>query len=166
DDAGGLAGPSGPHRLSKDRENCADGVEVAISSRGKSGSRDCYTKRRLGFAMVVPQDYHTTSKSSPPRRLRDSHALFRDEARHMTRLAVPVVVTYLFQMMPSVITIILVGRVENVAEEYTTKLHLDAASLSVLFVNLVFLAPAFGLLTALDTLCAQGMSARCVGQVR
>ena len=107
--------------------------------------------------MDPPQHYGTTSKSSP-RRFSDKHALFRDEARRMTRLAVPVVVTYLFQMMPSVITIILVGRVENVAEEYTTKLHLDAASLSVLFVNLVFLAPAFGLLTALDTLCAQGKS--------
>ena len=114
--------------------------------------------------MVAPHDYGTAASKSPPRRrLRDSHALFRDEARHMTMLAVPIVVTYLFQMFPSVITIILVGRVENVAdgvdeEGYTKKLHLDAVSLSVLFVNLVFLAPAFGLLTALDTLCAQGKS--------
>ncbi|KAL9185030.1 hypothetical protein ACHAXT_002807 [Thalassiosira profunda] len=92
--------------------------------------------------------------------------LLHDELAGMTRLAVPVIFTYLLEMFPRIVTIILVGRIESLEERAgddhslsLQKLHLDAASLAIMFGNVVSLSPAFGLLTALDTLCSQAHGA-------
>ncbi|KAL7524025.1 hypothetical protein ACHAXR_000410, partial [Thalassiosira sp. AJA248-18] len=76
--------------------------------------------------------------------------LLQDEIAGMTKLAIPVIMTYMLEMLPGIVTIILVGRVEydddNDEEGLTTsmqKLHLDAASLAVMFTNVVALSPAF-----------------------
>ncbi|KAL7535978.1 hypothetical protein ACHAXR_007509 [Thalassiosira sp. AJA248-18] len=78
--------------------------------------------------------------------------LLQDEIAGMTKLAIPVIVTYILEMLPGVVTIILVGRAveyddDNDDEGLTTsmqKLHLDAAALAVMFTNVVALSPAFG----------------------
>lgn len=92
----------------------------------------------------------------------DDGELLRDEIAGMTKLAVPVIITYFLEMLPSIITIILVGREYDGGEEGASggelsmqKLHLDAASLAVMFCNIVAMSPAFGILTAMDTLCSQ-----------
>ena len=102
------------------------------------------------------------------------HGALQDEIKGMTKLAIPVIITYLLEMFPGIVTIILVGRVQydndidtdiishGHISEYGAlqkKLHLDAASLSVMFINVVALSPAFGLLTAMDTLCSQAHGA-------
>mmetsp|Transcript_50063 Transcript_50063/g.106540 ORF Transcript_50063/g.106540 Transcript_50063/m.106540 type:complete len:608 (+) Transcript_50063:129-1952(+) len=101
-------------------------------------------------------------------------SLLRDEAACMTRLAVPVVLTYLLEMLPRMFTIVLVGRVgyddgergggvddgDGGAEASMQKLHLDAASLAVMFTNVAAMAPAIGLMSAMDTLCSQAHGAR------
>jgi hypothetical protein len=101
----------------------------------------------------------------------DDKALLYDEMKDMTKLAVPVILTYLLEMLPGLITIILVGRVEyddeneqqhnsNHEEAISMqKLHIDAAALGVMFLNVVALSPGFGLLTAMDTLCSQAHGA-------
>ena len=87
--------------------------------------------------------------------------LLHDEISGMTKLAIPVILTYLLETLPGLVTIILVGRVEynedndinNIINDQEDgvgqimsmqKLHLDAASLAVMFVNVVALSPAYG----------------------
>lgn len=92
-------------------------------------------------------------------------ALLREEIAGMANLAGPVVLTYFLEMLPSIVTLILVGRNElsiyppihdadaiysnTEGEEYDNdddarKLRLDAASLAVMFMNVVALSPAYG----------------------
>ncbi|KAL9185009.1 hypothetical protein ACHAXT_002786 [Thalassiosira profunda] len=90
--------------------------------------------------------------------------LLRDEMAGMAKLALPLIATYLLEMLPGLVTIILVGRVEYADEEKEEgakmqKLHLDATSFAVMFSNIVAMAPADGILTAMDTLCSQAHGA-------
>lgn len=88
--------------------------------------------------------------------------LLQDELAGMTKLAVPVILTYILEALPRVVTIILVGRVQCHDDEDSLsmqKLHLDAAALAIMFSNVVALAPAIGLLSAMDTLCSQAHGA-------
>jgi Na+-driven multidrug efflux pump len=72
----------------------------------------------------------------------------------MTNLAVPTIITSFLEMLPGIVTIILVGRAEydsdvgdDIEGEMTTsmkQLHLDAAALAVMIMNVVALSPAFG----------------------
>ena len=127
---------------------------------------------------------HVTTESQLNKR-----TLFYDEMKSMIKLAIPVTITYILEMLPGIITIILVGRVEVSGSESeeaisSQKLQIDAAALAVMFMNVVALSPGFGtlnwihslymefmysisdasraslsgLLTAMDTLCSQGMS--------
>jgi hypothetical protein len=80
--------------------------------------------------------------------------LLKNEMAGMTNLAVPTIITSFLEMLPGIVTIILVGRAEYdsdvgdvVDEEITTymkQLHLDAAALAVMIMNVVALSPAFG----------------------
>ena len=73
--------------------------------------------------------------------------LLQDELSGMTKLAVPVILTYILEALPRVVTIILVGRVQYHDDEVSLsmqKLHLDAAALAIMFSNVVVLAPAIG----------------------
>ena len=121
-----------------------------------------------------------TALSSPPPPAADvlhESDLLRDEICGMTKLAVPVIITYILEMFPGIVTIMLVGRMcvdyddhndgygdgdtnlyDNVEGGYggedggegavgsisLQKLHLDAASLAVMFTNVVALSPAYG----------------------
>jgi len=96
--------------------------------------------------------------------LLEDDELLLDELAGMTKLAIPVIITYLLEMFPGLITIILVGRVQYNNEEGEetndlSKMHLDAASFAVMFMNVTALSPAFGILTAMDTLCSQAHGA-------
>lgn len=82
--------------------------------------------------------------------------LLKDELLAMITLAVPVIATYLLEIVPGIITIILVGRMDNGED---TKLYVDAAALAVMYFNIVGLSTGMGLLTALDTLCASAHGA-------
>jgi hypothetical protein len=88
--------------------------------------------------------------------LKDQELLW-DEIEGMAKLSVPVIITSVLEMLPSIVTIVLVGRVENEDESghvgdvdgegITTsmqQLHLDAAALAVMLVNVVCFAPANG----------------------
>jgi hypothetical protein len=92
-------------------------------------------------------------------------ALFYDEMTSMIKLSIPVTLTYILEMLPGIVTIILVGRAglgSDVSpdEQISSKLYIDAAALAVMFMNVVALSPGFGLLTAIDTLCSQGEKAK------
>jgi Na+-driven multidrug efflux pump len=74
----------------------------------------------------------------------------------MANLSVPVIITSVLEMLPSIVTIVLVGRVEDghggpvgeLGGEGTTtsmqQLHLDAAALAVMLINVVCFAPVAG----------------------
>ncbi len=83
--------------------------------------------------------------------LRDKE-LLRDEIAGMANLTIPVTITSFLDMLPGIVTIILVGRYDNdgggdlegVMTASMKQLHLDAAALAVMIMNVVALSPAFG----------------------
>ena len=80
--------------------------------------------------------------------------LLQDEMKSMIELSIPVCVTYLLEMLPGITTIILVGRMKD-----SSKLHMDATALAVMFVNITGMSTGLGLLTAMDTLCSHAHGA-------
>ena len=78
-----------------------------------------------------------------------------DELGGVARLAVPIVATYLLEMLPGVVSIILVGHISG----SDAKVLLDATALGVMFLNLTGLSVGIGLATAMDTLCSQAFGA-------
>ena len=103
--------------------------------------------RTISYGGDKPQD-----EAPRPESLR--HILW-DEVREMVQLAIPVIGTYILEMLPGIVSIILVGHVHG---EFT-KEYMDAASLAVMFVNLTALSVGFGLASAMDTLCSQAVGA-------
>ncbi|ETV81812.1 hypothetical protein H257_05383 [Aphanomyces astaci] len=85
----------------------------------------------------------------------DLEAIIRDEVPAMYRLAYPVVLTYVLELTPGLVSLVLVGQMA--AED--TKRFVDAAALSVMYLNLTALSVGIGLATAMDTLCAQAYGA-------
>ena len=109
-------------------------------------------------------------------------ALLRKEIKAMIQLAIPVILTYVLELIPGIITLVLVGRMDNttISNNYSsssantatdehhdedilssssTKLYVDAAALAVMFFNIIGLSTGQGILTALDTLCASAHGA-------
>lgn len=115
-----------------------------------TGHQPCH---QLEVSRRSSSNSNVTTESQLNRR-----ALFYDEMTSMVKLAVPVTLTYILEMFPGIITILLVGRAEFDEEESSLQVRLDAAALAVMFMNVVALSPGFGMLTALDTLCSQGKS--------
>ncbi len=115
-------------------------------------------------------------------------ALLKKEIKAMIQLAIPVILTYVLELVPGIITLVLVGRMDNTTisnnhnrannnnktatdehhEQFnhdiihsssSTKLYVDAAALAVMFFNIIGLSTGQGILTALDTLCASAHGA-------
>jgi MATE family multidrug resistance protein len=111
-------------------------------------------------------------------------ALLRKEIKAMIQLAIPVILTYVLELIPGIITLVLVGRMDNttisnnnshsannnntatdehheqdIKSSSSTKLYVDAAALAVMFFNIIGLSTGQGILTALDTLCASAHGA-------
>jgi hypothetical protein len=110
---------------------------------------------------VLPSDNNdvptSTSKrkSAPQSGDDDDLHLLRDEMASMANLAAPVVLTNFLEMLPGIITLILVGHTKvayynddgngtSEDDDNARKLRLDAASLAVMFTNIVALSPAYG----------------------
>jgi hypothetical protein len=85
----------------------------------------------------------------------DDLRLLRDEMAGMANLAAPVVLTNFLEMLPGIITLILVGHTKvayynddgngtSEDDDNARKLRVDAASLAVMFTNIVALSPAYG----------------------
>ncbi|KAJ0400367.1 hypothetical protein P43SY_000307 [Pythium insidiosum] len=77
------------------------------------------------------------------------------ELRKLSALAAPIMLTYVLEFLPGVVSLMLVGRMASPQ----TKEFLDGATLSSMFIYLSGEAPGFGLATALDTLCSQAHGA-------
>ena len=102
-----------------------------------------------------------------------------DELKCMIQLGLPVIGTYLLEMLPGIISLVLVGHVTtktstddhpyissseestmmNTNATFRSKQLLDAASLAVTFFSLTSLSIGFGLSSAMDTLCSQAYGA-------
>jgi hypothetical protein len=117
----------------------------------------CVEKPLVPCGDGVTRTTFATPISAPctPPFLKDKE-LLRDEIAGMANLSVPVIITSVLEMLPSIVTIVLVGRVEDdhggpvgdVGGEGTTtsmqQLHLDAAALAVMLINVVCFAPVAG----------------------
>jgi MATE family multidrug resistance protein len=126
--------------------------------------QDAGSLQRSSLAHHQQQQHHHPHKHHDHRTIADEGFLLKDELLAMISLAIPVIATYLLEVIPSIITIVLVGRMKNGSDEDAIddnyKLHLDAAALAVMYFNIVGMATGLGLLTALDTLCASAHGAK------
>ena len=98
-----------------------------------------------------PRDHRHRGKRGGPAR----ESLTYHELRGMVSLAVPVVSTYLLEMLPGLVSIVLVGHVHHAQTEE----FIDATALAVMFMNLTGMSIGIGLATAMDTLCSQAYGA-------
>lgn len=85
--------------------------------------------------------------------------LLQDELKATITLAIPIISTYLLELIPGIVTIILVGRADH-GSASLTQLYLDAAALANMWVNITALSTGFGILSAMDTLCASAVGAK------
>ena len=96
---------------------------------------------------VVPRQSSSMSNVTTESELNRRH-LFYNEMSAMIKLCIPVTLTYIFEMLPGIVTIVLVGRaqVDTRSEDDISlqKLHIDAAALAVMLMNVVALSPGFG----------------------
>jgi len=129
-------------------------------------------------------DDDETWPSSPLSPLLNDTKLLQNEIAGMTKLGIPVILTYLLDMVPDIVTIILVGRgathhtqnisfspTETKTIEWDTdskniqQLHIDAAAIAIMYINIICFSPGQGLLTGLDTLCSQAYGANQYGKI-
>ena len=82
--------------------------------------------------------------------------VWRDELNGMTNLALPVIGTYILEMLPGLVSIVLVGHIQDAQTEE----FMDATALAVMFMNLTGTSIGFGMASAMDTLCSQAFGAK------
>ncbi|KAL7551807.1 hypothetical protein ACHAWF_015000 [Thalassiosira exigua] len=125
----------------------------------------------MDYGSIEVSEEEKESRRKPRRTssLKDEGALLWDELLAMIGLAIPVIATYLLEIVPGIVTIVLVGRLgggggggdndEEDGEEGDSKLYVDAAALAVMYFNIVGMSTGIGLMTALDTLYASAHGA-------
>ncbi|CEG40101.1 Uncharacterized membrane protein, predicted efflux pump [Plasmopara halstedii] len=79
----------------------------------------------------------------------------KTEVHTLIKLANPVILTYVLEFFPALVSMTLVGHLESPL----TKQYLDGVALSTMFLNLTAIGIGFGLATAMDTLCSQAYGA-------
>eukprot|EP00579_Thalassiosira_antarctica_P018695 CAMPEP_0201949718 /NCGR_PEP_ID=MMETSP0903-20130614/56114_1 /ASSEMBLY_ACC=CAM_ASM_000552 /TAXON_ID=420261 /ORGANISM="Thalassiosira antarctica, Strain CCMP982" /LENGTH=543 /DNA_ID=CAMNT_0048492927 /DNA_START=95 /DNA_END=1723 /DNA_ORIENTATION=+ len=142
--------------------------EIIISNNNSNNVQGFYGSMAIDKVGEMTGDTSLQSPLLPELLLtksKDRDDLIKDETTKMIKLAIPCIGTYLLEMLPGVVTVMLVGRLKSSDDDSSPdaiskqQLHLDAAALAVMFTNVIALAPALGLLTALDTLCSQAHGA-------
>jgi Na+-driven multidrug efflux pump len=122
-----------------------------------------------------------------------NNELLVDEIYGMAKLSIPIIIISIIEIFPSIVTLVLVGRVEDdidnndnnndydggksSATNYNNnhsssnmndnnnstmsmqQLHIDAAALACMLINVFMYSPSAGLSTAMDTLCSQAYGA-------
>eukprot|EP00978_Attheya_sp_CCMP212_P013104 scaffold32770_cov37-Attheya_sp.AAC.4 len=96
------------------------------------------------------------SCSHPP------NSLWREELGHLVKLAIPVIGTYLLEMLPGPVGIILVGHYSKEDEDpqHGNSDYMDAAALGMMWFSITGMAIGIGLASAMDTLCSQAHGAK------
>ncbi len=141
----------GSHSSSFEVDN--DHSYGSISDRRILGLKEGDDAERKPLLPDGDASYTTPTALSPAKLstlfLKDKE-LLQDEIKGMTNLGVPIIFAYLLDMIPDIFTIIIVGRVvyddevEGGETSNLQKLHLDAAALAVMFINVVALSPGLG----------------------
>eukprot|EP00566_Odontella_aurita_P009144 CAMPEP_0113527724 /NCGR_PEP_ID=MMETSP0015_2-20120614/1452_1 /TAXON_ID=2838 /ORGANISM="Odontella" /LENGTH=516 /DNA_ID=CAMNT_0000426185 /DNA_START=130 /DNA_END=1677 /DNA_ORIENTATION=- /assembly_acc=CAM_ASM_000160 len=82
--------------------------------------------------------------------------VFYSELRSMISLSIPIVATYVLEILPGLMSIVLVGHIQSPSQgEY-----LDATAMAAAFMNMFGASVGIGLATAMDTLCSQAFGAK------
>ncbi len=108
---------------------------------------------------TMPTDSTAAGPRTLSKVLPKDNELLQNEMASMANLALPSILAYFLDMIPDIFTIILVGRValDDVVDGEVTsnlqQLHMDGASLAVMFVNVVAFSPGFGKCDVLSWQC-------------
>ena len=135
-------------------------------------------------------DYYGSSGAASCTPFLRNNELLVDEISGMAKLSIPIIIISIIEIFPSIVTLVLVGRVEDIdnndddggetsANNYNNnnnnnnnnntttnnnlmsmqQLHIDAAALACMLINVIMYSPSAGLSTAMDTLCSQAYGA-------
>lgn len=113
------------------------------------------TRFREQTPLLRPRSFHTTDPDWEFRYALESRPDARQEFAQLSALSAPVIITYVLEFLPGIVSMTLVGHLESPL----TKEYVGGVSLSTMFMNLTGVAFGFGLATAMDTLCAQAYGA-------
>jgi MATE family multidrug resistance protein len=103
-----------------------------------------------------------------PKEWRHFYAVLNDKGESMVEeelyeivvLSLPIIGTCMFEMLPGLVSIVLVGHIQTVGNNPSQTIeYLGSATLSIMFTNMVAIYPGFGMCSAIDTLCSQAYGA-------
>lgn len=126
------------------RRYCAnpDRVSIALESLAllpENNSSCIYGSTRSDGDQTQDADYQPRRTSSVGEKILEEGAILKDELVAMISLSIPVIATYVLEIIPGMITLFLVGKMDN-GDDDKNKLYLDAAALGVMFYNIVGLS--------------------------
>mmetsp|Transcript_21339 Transcript_21339/g.48470 ORF Transcript_21339/g.48470 Transcript_21339/m.48470 type:complete len:552 (-) Transcript_21339:31-1686(-) len=138
------------------------------NSERVNGSKNHAAKKKTSFLPTIRSDEDRSSNSGRDNtndnedggkiRSNKYDSIFLDELLDIIKLAAPIVGTYLLEMMPGIVGLILVGHID-VEDNYKLEEIISATALSYAFLVLFAFSIGFGLSTAMDTLCSQAFGA-------
>ena len=119
-----------------------DRVSIALESLAllpENNSSYIYGSTRSDGNLTQDADYQPRRTSSVGEKILEEGAILKDELVAMISLSIPVIATYVLEIIPGMITLFLVGKMDN-GDDDKNKLYLDAAALGVMFYNIVGLS--------------------------
>eukprot|EP00124_Ichthyophonus_hoferi_P000048 Ihof_evm1s2 gene=Ihof_evmTU1s2 len=82
----------------------------------------------------------------------EEYLSYMEEFAILFRLGWPIVLTFMLELSPPVLTVVLVGHLPD-------KRYLDGAAIGAMYMNITGFSIGFGLTSAMDTMCAQAFGA-------
>ena len=107
-----------------------DQVSIALESLAllpENNSSYIYGSTRSDGDQTQDADYQPRRTSSVGEKILEEGAILKDELVAMISLSIPVIATYVLEIIPGMITLLLVGKMDN-GDDDKNKLYLDAAA--------------------------------------
>ena len=121
-----------------------------LRKASREGSGDDFSELALlehlevnHYGSVVANETDNNEEKDRRLSLLGETELLQDELKSIVKLAIPIISTYLLELIPGIVTIILVGRADHGGASLT-QLYLDTAALANMWVNITALSTGFG----------------------
>ena len=141
--------------------------EMAImqheTNKSSADLRESYIMRKESTAQTIFDEDGTGALEQTPLLTKEHNRTesswgdtISNEVKAMIELALPVTGTYILEMLPGIVSIVLVGHLGHEKRQ----IFMDATSMSTVLMNLTGMATGIGMTTAMDTLCSQAYGAQ------
>ncbi|KAL3663047.1 hypothetical protein V7S43_011989 [Phytophthora oleae] len=124
---------------------------ITVSIGEMSEHNDKSDAERSFLSLVSPQ-----SDSADPNYSTEPKQKAVGEVKTLLKLVGPVMLTTFLEFLPGFLSIILAGNIDSPLSQH----YIDAATFSIMLLNITSLSVGLGLASALDTLCSQAYGAK------